>query len=897
MSAPKVMLVDGNSLLYRAHYAFIARPLTNSKGFETSGVFGFVRMLFDLKDKYHPDYFVVAWDKAKKNFRHELFTEYKGTRKDTPPPLIAQFPYARKALDALGLKSIEIDDYEADDILGTLAVRFKGPERDVLLISGDRDVLQLVDDRVHAVLTKKGISELELYTPETIKSEFGLTPGQLIDVKALMGDTSDNIPGVKGIGEKTALKLISEHGSIDGIYERIASIKGANQTKLTENEANARLSLKLGTICTTAPVPLELEDCRPGPVKQDELLALITELELRQFLQRPELKEAVQATQEPVAGTYTTVLDEATLADAVRELSAAPRVAVSFRTYEPGRPTTPLVGIALASTSSRGWYIPVGHRFLGAPEQLTPEVALGALAPVFAEKPLVGEDLKAALRTALALGADLAHLEFDTMIASYLLNPGRRKHTLDELSAEFLGKHMGSIGDLIPKGQEYHQVPLEAATQYCAAAAARALELAELMTQRIAEVELTHLFRDIEMPLARVLAKMERVGIAVDSGYLGTLAAQMNEEIARLEKEIFAACGETFNIGSPLQLGKILFEKMGLPVIKKTKTGYSTDSDVLQALEHDHQAPVARLINEHRHLTKLRGTYVEALPRMIDPADRRIHTTYDQTVAATGRLSSVDPNLQNIPIRTEVGRKIRRAFSAAEGHQFVAADYSQIELRILAHLADSPFLKNAFATGEDIHRRTASRMFGIPENELTSELRNRAKAINFGILYGQSAFGLSRTVGITQADAKTFMQAYFAQFPEVRKYLDAQVEMARQQGYVTTLLHRRRFLPEIHSKNGQERAFAERIAVNTPIQGSAADLIKVAMVQVDARLREQGFTARMLLQIHDELVFEAPDAEVERLKAMVRETMESALALTVPISVNVSTGKTWADLK
>jgi DNA polymerase-1 len=897
MSKPtRVVLVDGNALLYRAHYAFISKPLTNSRGFETSGVFGFVRMIFDLKDKYGPEFIAVAWDKSKKSFRNELFAEYKGTRKETPPPLVAQFPYARQVLEGLGVRSIELEGFEADDILGTLAKRFQGPGREVLVVSGDRDILQLVDDGVHAVLTKRGISELALYTPKEIREELGLGPEQLIDLKALVGDTSDNIPGVRGIGEKTAVKLLAEHGTLAKLYENIASVKGANQTKLADGKDSALLSQKLGTIHTQAPVETQLDDCKPAPVKQDQLLSLFNELELRQFLSRPELKEALEKAVVPDVGEYATVLAKADLTAVVQKLMAAPRVALSVRTLDPGAPTSPIIGFALSAEVGHGWYVPVGHRYLGCPEQMELGEVLAALAPVFKEKPLAGEDLKHALRALHEQGVELEKLDFDTMLASYLLNPGRRKHTLDELSAEFLGKHMPPFAELIPKGHDSCQVTLEAATTYCGTAASRAIELAALMEKRLEEVQMTALSRDVEMPLVRILERMERAGIGVDAGYLSTLSRELTEEIARLEKQIFEVAGETFNIGSPLQLGRILFEKLGLPVIKKTKTGYSTDSDVLAALEADHQAPVARLINQHRHLTKLKGTYVDSLPKDIG-TDGRVHTTFHQTVAATGRLSSMDPNLQNIPIRTEVGHKIRKAFKAIEGHSFVSADYSQIELRVLAHLADSPFLKNAFATGEDIHRRTASKMFGIPEDQLTSETRSRAKAINFGILYGQSAFGLSRTVGITQGEAKKFIEAYFAQFPEIRGYLDAQVQHARQKGYVTTLLNRRRYLPEIHSKNGQERSFAERIAVNTPIQGSAADLIKIAMVRVDERVRAAGMKARMLLQIHDELLFECPDDEVERLVPLVRETMEGALTLTVGIAVNVSTGRTWADLK
>jgi DNA polymerase-1 len=900
-----VVLVDGNSLLYRAHFAFIRQPLTNSRGMETSAVFGFARMLFDVIDRFSPEYLAVAWDKSRKSFRTDLFPEYKGTRRETPEPLVAQFPYSRRILECLGIRAVDLDDFEADDILGTLARRFAGAGREVLLVSGDRDVLQLVGDGVRAALTRKGISELAVYGPDQVVSEFGVTPARLVDLKGLAGDTSDNIPGVPKVGEKTAAKLLAEYGSLEGVYENIARIRGALATNLAQNRDLAFLSRTLGTIRTDAPVDLSLEQCRPGPIDARGLADLFSALELRQLLSRPEIKDALAAPAADEGGTYRPVTTGEDLDALAGALAGAERIGIVTATVEPASPAGEIAGIALAVEPDAGYYVPLAHRYLGAPDPLDADRLRAALAPAIASRPVVCEDLKALAGQLARLSLSLplpapppaAALAFDVMLASYVLDPGRRGHRIDELSGELLSRPLPPPATLVPKGEDFSRVPVEAAALHAGRMAARALTLADRLQARMDDLAVASLYREVELPLIRVLADMEREGIGLNTTYLAGLSTEMEGEMKALERRIHEIAGEEFNVNSPGQLSRILFEKLGCPKLRRTKTGYSTDADVLAELASEHGVPVARLVNEYRHLAKLKGTYVDSLPRLVRPSTGRLHTTYEQAVAATGRLSSVDPNLQNIPIRTPEGMKIRRAFVARPGHRFVSGDYSQIELRILAHLSGSPFLKEAFAAGHDIHRQTAARMFGVPEAQVDPALRNRAKSINFGILYGMSPFGLARDVGITQAEARQFMDAYFAQLPQVKAFLAEQVEFARAHGYVTTIAGRRRYLPRIRSSNTQERQFAERTAVNTPVQGSAADLIKIAMIRLHGRLAAEQPAVKLLLSIHDELVLECPEAAVDATTRLVRETMEEAVSLSVPTPVNVSCGATWADLK
>ena len=888
-----VLLIDGNSLLYRAHFAFVKAPLTNSRGFETSALFGFVRMLLDLLDRNQPEFVAVAWDKSRVSFRTALYPEYKGTRKETPPALVGQFPVARRIVTSLGIASVEIDNFEADDILGTLAGKFSESGLSVMLVSGDRDILQLVDERVTAVITRKGISELETYTPERIASEYGLTPAKLVDVKGLAGDSSDNIPGVPGIGEKTAIKLIAQYGCVERLLDEVGSVKGAVGAKLAANRDQALLSKRLGTIRRDAPVPDEQGQYRRASPDASSLLAIFSDLELSQFLSRPEVAEArAEARGEDRPIRIVLTLDD--LSSLSEHLLGFSRIVVHPRVGRSAGGESALVGLGLGGDSGPIWYVPLAHSYLGCPDLLPWNVVQPVLASILSTRAVEAHDVKQVESVLQRRGLVLPTLAFDTMLASYLLNPGKRSHSLVDLAAESLGLALPSVPAV---DGTCDQIPVEPVSEVVGRETQTVWTLARLFEKRLEQAELASLFSDVELPLVRILGKMERTGFRVDTLFLGALSREMDGLMKGLESQIHGLCGESFNVNSPVQLSRILFEKLGCPVLKRTKSGYSTDADVLSSLEHDHKIEVARLVNQYRHLAKLKGTYVDALPRLVNSETGRVHTTFHQTVTATGRLSSSDPNLQNIPVRTELGMRIRRAFTAEPGWLLLSADYSQIELRILAHLAKSEFLKSAFAHGEDIHRRTAAKMFSVDEKDVGAELRNRAKTINFGILYGMSAFGLSREVGFSQEEARCFMEAYFAQFPEVQSYVTTQLVHAREHGYVTTLMGRRRFLPQIRSSNANERSFAERMAVNTPVQGSAADLIKIAMVAVDQRLKKDGFRARMLLQVHDELIFEVPQEESASLEAMVRPTMEHALLLDVPIEVRVGMGRTWAELK
>ena len=833
-------------------------------------------MMIKLVAEWKPAGVVVAFDKGKLTFRNEDYAQYKAQRKPTPSELSEQFPTARELLDALGITVLELEGYEADDIIGTLAAQASS-DKDFLIVTGDRDALQLINDHVHILLTKKGISEFEEVDPIALTFNYGLTPLQVVEMKGLMGDASDNIPGIPGVGEKTAKKLISDFGSIDGVYENIEQVAGAKlKEKILANRDMAYLSKKLATIFCAVPVPTDMSQYTINP-KMEKIRAFAEKYEFR-------------ALPTKLSSWF---------AAAAQETSAAPEAedqAVRIHTVEEFRKIAAAChtqGVLYFCASSEG-RVPDSHFsgagvFAGGQRYFvsTDAPAWDSFLELLTDPalPKVTHDAKSVYNVCQAAGISFGPLIFDTMVAAYLMNPSGSDYQFDRLMTEFLGKSPS------PFGKETYGSP-----EYAIWVAGALPELHLAQQQEIDRIDATELLKNIELPLIETLSAMEVLGIQVDRQGLDVMEADIAKRIQGLLKEIYSLSGESFNVNSTKQLGTVLFEKLGLPVGKKTKTGYSTDVEVLENLAGAH--PVVDKLLEYRMLTKLKSTYLDGLRPLIRPETGRIHTHFNQTVTATGRLSSSDPNLQNIPVRTELGRQIRTLFVPGVGFDWlVAADYSQIELRILAHLSGDANMIQSFLTGEDIHTRTAAEVFGVPIDQVTSEMRFRAKAVNFGIVYGISDYGLSQGIGVSRKEAGEYIAGYFSRYPAIKAFIDQTVLEARMLGYVSTLFGRRRHLPDINSSNFNLRAFAERTAMNTPVQGTAADVIKKAMIQVHGALKEQGLKSRMLLQVHDELVLEVPDAEVEPVKKLLQSAMENAVELSVPLSVEIRQGRNWAETK
>jgi DNA polymerase-1 len=949
---PRLFLVDGMALAYRAYFAMGRSGLSTAAGEPTGAVFGLANTLWSLLAEFRPEYMAVVFDTAAPTFRHEEYPEYKANREEMPADLVTQLPRLSEMVKAWPLVHIAVDGVEADDIMGSYAVQLAGPELEVVLVTGDKDFCQLVNDHV-VILNpgRGGPSKVEAHRLDAagVEAKFGVPPAQVIDVLALMGDTADNVPGVPGIGEKTAAQLIREFGSLENLLGSLDRVgRKSWQEKLTTWAEQARLSRRLVTIRTDCPLPVTLADMavgKPAPslaeffksmefgrlTRQASEAAGLTTAGLVESLApaavnvagseptpptapgatmdlfaSPEANAAAAAA--PVAGPWLTeppptdadyrvAADAAGLAALAAELRAAPGpVAIDTETTGLDPMRAGLVGLSFATREKTGWYVPVGHK--DGPN-VTPDLVRAILGPILADPVIakVGQNIKYDLVVLDRHGLPVDGVAFDTMVASYLVD-AERSHNLDNLAHDELGYRMVPITDLIGKGAKqrtFADVPVPLAVRYAAEDADITLRLHARFRPRLAEKDLASLFADLEMPLLLVLKEMEETGIALDVPFLAAMSERLGREIARLESFAHETAGETFNLNSPIQLGKLLFEKLKLPAGRKTKTGWSTDSETLEDLVPLH--PLPKLILDYRQLAKLKSTYVDALPKLVHPDTGRVHTSFNQTVAATGRLSSSDPNLQNIPIRTGLGREVRRAFVAGgEGMTLISADYSQIELRIMAHLSGDPNLVDYFRRGVDVHRETAASIFGVSPAEVTGEQRAQAKTVNFGIMYGQGPVGLSRQIGITREAAKQFIAAYKAQFPGVTAFLDRTVKEATQSGYVTTLMKRRRYLPNLSSGEGRFRAEAERMAINTPIQGTAADLIKMAMLAVDRDLKARHPKARLLLQVHDELVLEAPDDEAEAVAAVVRSAMENAVALSVPVVVDVGVGRDWAGI-
>lgn len=875
LSTEKILLLDGNSLAYRA---FFALPLlTNEHGIHTNAVYGFTMMLQKIMDEENPTHMLVAFDAGKTTFRHSTFGDYKGGRQKTPPELSEQFPYIRKLIDAYGIKRYELEMYEADDIIGTLSKRADEKGQQVVIVSGDKDLTQLATDKTTVYITRKGITDIEKYTPEHVQEKYGLTPLQIIDMKGLMGDASDNIPGVPGVGEKTAIKLLKEHGSVEDLYKALDTVSGVKlKEKLIANEEQAIMSKALATIETAAPIQISIDDLSYTGPNMEEVIEVWKELAFKTLLEKSdyisEESETTEVAFEIVEEIDSTILDKV--------------MSVHLEMYDGQYHTSELLGIAL-SDGEKGYFAPADIAFQSKDFCSWLENATN-------KKYLA--DSKATQAVSRKHNVNVHGVEFDLLLAAYIVNPAISSEDVAAIAKEFGYFNLLTNDSVYGKGAKKTAPEIEKIAEHAVRKARAIWDLKEKLEVKLEENEQYALYKEIELPLASILGTMESDGVLVDKQILVEMGHELNIKLRAIEQDIYALAGETFNINSPKQLGVILFEKIGLTPIKKTKTGYSTAADVLEKLASEHE--IIEQILLYRQLGKLNSTYIEGLLKEIHEDDGKIHTRYQQALTSTGRLSSINPNLQNIPVRLEEGRKIRKAFVPSQpGWVMFAADYSQIELRVLAHMSKDENLVEAFNNDLDIHTKTAMDVFHVEQEAVTSDMRRAAKAVNFGIVYGISDYGLSQNLDITRKEAATFIENYLNSFPGVKGYMDDIVQNAKQTGYVTTILNRRRYLPEITSSNFNLRSFAERTAMNTPIQGSAADIIKKAMIDMAERLISENMQTKMLLQVHDELIFEAPPEEIAMLEKIVPEVMENAIKLIVPLKVDYAFGSSWYDTK
>ncbi len=890
MNEEKILyLIDGSAYIYRAYHAI--RGLSNSKGFPTNAVFGFTRMLLKLIDDKSPEYLVMFFDAKGPTFRHEMYSDYKANRPPMPEDLSVQIPFIREVTRGFDVQLFDLPGYEADDLIGTVKQKAENSGYRVVMVTGDKDFMQLVSGQSTIWDPMKD----KIIDSASIQKEYDLEPKKMIDVMGLSGDKADNIPGVPGIGMKTAVKLVNTFGSMESLYQQIDTItKKKQKENLITYKDQAFLSRKLVTIDTSVPLPFSLEDFRYSGPDRAKLSHLFKELEFRQLQKDFPVKSDLSNKK------YIQILDRESFSDLIKQLEAAQLIAVDTETTSKNPMKAKLVGLSFATKPHEAFYIPCAHDYLGAPEQLDLSFVLTALKPLLENPDLskVGQNIKYDWMVLVRHGIHLDGVVFDTMLASYLMNPSVRAHSLDQIALDLLDHKTIEYEEVAGKGKnavDFNEVPLEEAGPYAAEDADITLMAFNALMPKIEAAGLSELMENVEMPLVPVLMNMEMTGISVDKDKLRDLSGSFETRLSDLESHIYLMAGETFNIRSSQQLGTILFEKLQLPVQKKTKkkTGYSTDVDVLTTLAGHHELPA--LILQHRTLAKLKSTYTDALLDLVNPETGRIHTSYNQTVTATGRLSSSNPNLQNIPVKTDEGREIRRAFIPRDGWIMLAADYSQIELRILAHYSEDSILIDSFLNDEDIHTRTATEVFRTFPELVTPDLRRQAKVINFGIVYGMSPFGLSRELGISPKMAKAYIDSYFSRYRGVKEYMNQTIESAKSTGKTDTLLGRIRFLPDIKSSNKNLREAAERIAINTPIQGTAADLIKVAMIQLDCALKEKGYRTAMLLSVHDEIVFEVPPEELEAVRALAREIMEGVWDLKVPLKVNLESGSNWAE--
>ena len=862
----KMLLIDGNSLLHRAFHAL--PPLRTSKGVHTNAVYGFLNMLFRILQEENPDYVTVAFDKKGPTFRHDEYAAYKATRPKTPDELIGQFDILKEILKALNINFIEADGFEADDILGTISK--KGEQEGIfsIIVTGDKDALQLVSSKTNVLLTKKGISEMETYDLEKVKSRYGICPEAVADMKGLMGDKSDNIPGVPGVGEKTATKLIQEFKTLDNVLKNTDKLKGRVKENLEKYAEQAEASKYLATIVRDVPLEFNPDDIAYCEPDYDKLINLFRDLEFYSLIDRVKIPATAIDTKEFDDNVTQNIENNNALQKLVKKINSTKNIAVLVDAEKKD----------LVSYAMDGIYISVEDKCYSISHKLLKEnSSISYLKQILEDTAIykITHDGKFTRNVLRQLGIDF-RCQFDTMLAAYLLESSKPRYDIPILVMEYLGKTLADTSGFDEK------------TSYL-------FELKKIMDEKIKDYLMDKLFYEVEIPFSVVLADMEHAGIKVDFAKLQELSERFGKKLAALTEEIYDLAGTEFNINSPKQLGEILFEKLSLPVIKRTKTGYSTDAEVLEKLRPSH--PIIEKILEYRFLMKMKSTYADGLSALVDKKTGRIYTSFNQTVTSTGRISSTEPNLQNIPVKTEEGKHIRGVFTAdGPGHILLSGDYSQIELRVLAHMSQDPSLIEAFVKGEDIHKRTASEVFGVALEEVTPSLRDKAKAVNFGIIYGISDYGLAQNLGISNQEAKEYIDAYFARYPGVRDYIRETIKSAKTLGYVTTLLNRRRYIPDINSRNYHLRSFAERTAVNTPIQGSAADIIKIAMVKVYDNLRQNNLKAKILLQVHDELILDVPEEELIIVKGILKQHMENAIPLSVPLVVDFKQGFTWEEL-
>ena len=919
----KLVLIDGHALAYRAFHALPA-DMKTSQGELTNAVYGFTSMLLNVLREERPTHVAVTFDKGL-TFRHEMYAEYKAHRAKMPEDMRSQMERVRQVVDTLGMPVFELEGYEADDLLGTLARQAGEQGVSTLIVTGDTDILQLVDEHTRVLTSRWRFSDTVTYDVAGVRQRYGLPPAQLVELKALEGDKSDNIPGVPGVGEKTAVKLLQAYGSLEGIYEHLDQVQGRFRSQLEAGRDLAFLSRRLATIVRDAPIQLDLDACRVRPFDREPVMDLFRDLEFRSLLERlPESARAQPAgapqqlslfgagpgaTDAPAAagtagaaGTSRVIADEGTLRQLVARLERQPAFTLDTETTHTDPMRAELVGLALADARGQGYYIPV----MAPPGD--PQLPLGTLREVVGpllsdpERAKYGHNLKYDQAVLERAGMPLEGLAFDTMVAEWLVNPESKNLGLKNLAWARLKERMTPISDLIGKTTgraSMDQAPVAQVAPYACADVEMTQRLVAVLEAELQDKQLRSLFAEVEMPLIPVLMAMEMAGVQLDVALLERMSQELAARLGELEAQIQEMVGHAFNVNSTQQLSDALFKRLGLPTqgLRKTASGhFSTAADVLERLRGKH--PVIDLILEQRELAKLKSTYVDALPRLVNPHTGRLHTSYNQTGTVTGRISSSDPNLQNIPVRTEIGRQVRRAFVAAPGCQLVAADYSQVELRIMAHISGDEGLLSAFARGEDIHASTAAAILGVPLAEVTSDMRRLAKTVNFGLSYGQTAYGLAQATGLTQPEAENFIKAYFERFPRVREYIDLTKALATRQGYVETLLGRRRYFPELQpgsQATHNVRQSAERMAINAPIQGTAADIIKIAMIRLHRALQERRLKARMTLQVHDELVLEAPDGEVAAAAGLVREVMENAFDLKAPLKADIKVGRNWEE--
>jgi DNA polymerase-1 len=890
-----LLLFDGNALVHRAFHAL--PPLTQRKtGEMVNAVYGFASTLLKVFADFKPTHWAIAFDRPTPTFRHEMFDKYKAQRPATPEELKGQIGKVHQLVEAFHIPIFEIDGFEADDILGTLGKQADEQGIETIIVTGDKDMLQAVLPRVRTLAPRRSFTDTVLYDEEAVEEKYGIEPDQLADLKALSGDVSDNIPGVPGIGDRTATRLLRQYGSLQGIYDHLEEITPAKlQDLLREYRTQAFQSKELSTIVKNVPIKLDLKTCQVSHYDRDEVARLFRELEFINLLARlPQMKAE---SSQPSSVKPRIVSTAVALEEFASELEKAQEFTIEVETTSEKAMNASLVGMAVSPVSGEAFYLPLGHEGLNQPQQLPLAQVTGRLKPVL-ESATVGKiahNGKHVMEVLVGRGMKLENLNFDPMLAAYLL--GEKNLGLKALAFNKLGVEIAAPAELAGAGKRQSSLALLELKRVADHACSNVNTLWDLKGSLEAELRqqgLWQLFTEVEMALVPVLVAMETNGILLDTDLLREMSLEMGRELLRLEKETYGSVGHQFNINSPQQLGKVLFEDLKLPQSRRTKTGYSTEASVMEVLRGVH--PVIELILQYRQLSKLKSTYVDALPALVNRTTGRVHTTFNQTGTTTGRLSSSDPNLQNIPIRTELGNKIRKAIVAPSGAYLLSADYSQIDLRVLAHLSQDPGLIAAFAQDEDIHATTASKLFGISVDEVSSEMRRNAKTVNFGVIYGMSDYGLEQATKLNREEAAQFITLYFDKYPKVKEYLEATKEQARKLGYVQTVLGRRRFLPEVRSANRMVREAAERMAINAPVQGSSADIIKIAMIDLHRGMKKRNLMSKMLLQIHDELLFEVPESEVTEMKSLVSEIMPHAFELRVPVKIDIKLGKNWAEM-